>query len=182
MFANYFKILVRGIRRQPVFSLINIAGLAMGIGLCLVLMLYIRFESSYDDYHPAADRIFRIAVEQTAAGGKNSFARITDAMGPALRDSLPQIEAVGRWQRITPKTVRFGDVFATEDLMAFADQSVVDLFRFRFRQGDPGRALTRPGTVVLTQSLARKFFGRTPPLGKLLSIDNLKTRGYGRDR
>ncbi len=172
MFTNYFKILVRGIRRQPAFSLINIAGLAMGIGLCLVLTLYIRFESSYDDYHPAADRVFRIAVEQTTAGGRKSFARITDAMGPALRSSLPQIEAVGRWQRITPKTVRFGDVFATEDLMAFADQSVFDLFRFRFLEGDPGRALARPGTVVLTQSLARKYFGRTPPLGRLLRVDD----------
>jgi len=172
MIVNDFKTSFRGLRRHAGITLINLAGLALGIGACLVIMLYVRFEMSYDEYHPDGGRIYRIAVAGTTSRGEYSGARITDAMAAAAQAAFPDIETAGRVEPIEAKTVKFGNVFSTEDRIAYADQSIFGLFAFHFLAGDRHRALSRPRTVVISERIARKYFGQIEPLGKLLTIDN----------
>ena len=171
MIKNYLKIAFRNINRYKSYSFINIAGLSIGMACSLFVLLYVKFELSYDDYHNDTERIYRIANEQVTANGKRYYSGVVPVMGPELKSNFPQIEQAARLERIEPKTVKYGDNIYFEDKLAWADQEIFDMFTIEFVSGVSDDALTRPMTAVITEDVAARYFGDEEPYGKTLKVD-----------
>jgi len=168
MLRNYVKIAFRNLLRQKGYSVINVAGLALGIGCSLFLLSYVRGELNYDRYHEQADRIYRLTTE--------GWARMPPAMAPALMESYPQLteQAVRFWPLFSPAKVRRGDVVFVESGGVFVDSNVLSVFSWPLVAGDSDGALAAPNAMVLTQSMAEKYFGNEDPIGASLQF-------WGRD-
>jgi putative ABC transport system permease protein len=174
MLENYLKITFRNFKRQKGYSFITLTGLALGMASCLLIILYIQFELSYDRFHTAADCIYRIVMDATI-GSTNLKVPITNnPLSPTLVRDYPQVIASTRIRQISKILVKYEDNQFYESGSLFADTSIFDVFSFPFIHGDPQKALTRPFTIVLTESTARKYFGQNNPVGKVLRLDSSK--------
>jgi putative ABC transport system permease protein len=175
LLLNYFKIGLRKLRRQRIYSLINIAGLAVGLACCSIIILYVTNELSYDSYHPDADRIYRVAVHQINIVGEFSMALSRGPLGPELRANYPQVEEA---VRIVPPYENADHVLAVqgekrffENRVYFVDPKIFGVFHIPFNYGNPVKALVNPNTVVITEEMALKYFDERAPLGKTLRIE-----------
>lgn len=176
MFTNYVKVVMRNILQQRGYSFINILGLAVGMASCILILLYVQDEFSYDTSSPNSDRIYRL-VTDLAAGERGDVhtARTPPPWGPILASEFPEIESYVRlktpqvsWMvTYPPESKKF-----YEKGFYFADETVFSFFDLQMTQGNPESALSEPSTVVLTESMARKYFGNDDPIGKVISIDN----------
>jgi putative ABC transport system permease protein len=185
MLRNYLLVAVRNLIRNKVFSLINIAGLALGLSTCFVIYQYIQFEQSYDRFHADADRIFRIPIEYTGNFSTLPFSATNHpSVGPAMKADFPEVEDFARLVRLSLFTNAAALAYepASGDVVAFnegkiyvADPSFLTLFSFPMKEGTATAALNDPHSIVLTASTARKYFGNEPALGKELKLngDNL---------
>ncbi len=175
MLKSYLVIALRGLRRHRAYSFINIAGLAVGMACVLMIFLYIRDERSYDQYHEKKDRVYRLvtAVEDAAYDG---VAKVPGAWGTATLADLPGIEAMARLRFSSTVLVSRGEQRFYEGGGFYTDPSVFDVFSFAMRQGDPATALDDPNGIVLTESLAQKYFPGENPLGQALTFDNRQER------
>lgn len=173
MIRNYFKIALRNLRREKVSTSINIVGLAIGLATCILIMLYVQDELSYDRYNEKADRIFRVGLKLRLNGkdiGGNSLGQ------NAARDLLLEFPEVLKATRILggSEFVTYGTTSLRQDNLQFADSSFFDIFSFQFLKGHSRGALSEPNTVVLTEETARKYFRDQNPIGKILSFGNDK--------
>ncbi len=175
LLPNYFKTASRKIRRQKLFSLINIAGLSVGLACCAVIILYVTNELTYDGFHPDADRIYRLASHQISQVGEHWFATTPGPAAPMIKRDFPQVEEVARL--IPPREnadnvlVVQGEKRFFEDRVWFVDDSAFRIFRIPFLQGSPEKALLNPNCVVMTEATARKYFGDEPAFGRTLQIE-----------
>ena len=174
LISNYLKTTIRHIRKNKIYSAINICGLAVGLACCMLIVLYVRFERSYDDYHVDADRIYRIAFHQYTSNGIRSYATSLGPLGPALIESFPQVESAVRIRRIGGEsTVVTESGRFIEDRIICADSQLFEIFHIPFIEGDKNLSLRNPGTAIITESLARQVFGDRSCVGK-----RLQTIGY----
>jgi putative ABC transport system permease protein len=163
MFTNYFRIAWRTLRKNIVFSYINILGLAMSMAAFLFIAQYIRFERSYEDFHANAGNIFRITTEFY----NGSEYVVTDCetyapLGPLLKEKMPEVIDFVRLYGIDGFTgVKAGNKNFLESGIYWADASALTVFTYKVLSGNAKAALTAPFEVVLTESMARKYFGRT---------------------
>ena len=171
MFKNYLKITLRNIRRHKVYSFINISGLAVSIVCCLMILMHIRFETSYDNYHQDADRVYRLGIDIYTPSFKRTFAPISYFEAPYLKENFPQVEAVTRFRRLNNVLVRKGETVFYEDNFIRADNDIFDILTFPFTQGDPETVLIRPGTMVMTESMGHKYFGSKNPIGQTIEVN-----------
>lgn len=174
MWRNYLKVALRNIRKHKGFALINIAGLAIGIASCLLILLFVQSELSYDRFHEKADRIYRVGF--TFHVGTNQF---DAALGPcplaaALVEEFPEVQSVAR---IFARQSRGGDVFVRygekrykENKFLWADPEIFDILTIPFVTGKPAEALAQPNSVVMTVETAVKYFGQEDPVGKMLEL------------
>jgi putative ABC transport system permease protein len=176
MFRNYLTIALRNIRKNKAYSLINIVGLAVGIASCLLILLFVESELSYDRFHKKAERIYRVGFKFHV--GTNQF---DAALGPcplaeALVMDFPEVESAARifarQSRGGDVFVRFGDKRCKENRFLWADQALFDILSFRFIRGTPEEALAQPYSVVLTKEVAEKYFDRDDPMGKMLELED----------
>lgn len=177
MLRNYFKIAWRTATRQKVFSLINILGLACGMACCLFIYCYVQDELSYDRYHDNASRIYRV-VASDADDRQPTNANGSLPAGPALYEDFPEVEQYVRFRRMGQSpgiVVQHGSKRLYEEKFFFADAAVFNVFSFHLLQGDPGKALASPNSVVLTSSTAQKYFGQEDPMGKAIQVDLFNT-------
>ncbi len=160
MLKNYFQIGWRNLLKSKIFTGINISGLAIGLASCTLISLYILDELSYDRYHEKADRINRIVT--------SGWAKMPPAAGPALQSGYPHlIEQTARlWPLFSPAKLRYNDVVFVETGGMFADASAFSIFSWPMISGDPVKSLSTKGSIVLTESLARKYFGTKNPIGE----------------
>ncbi len=173
MIKNYFIVAFRNLKRNKIFSLINIGGLAVGLATCWMITLYVANELSYDNWHVNADRVYRVAQHATWPGGHFNLAVTPPPMAAALKNEYPEIEATLRLDAEGGGTITYenqrlqvGDIF-------FADSTVFALFSYHFLYGDARTALSKPENIVLTQSLAKKIFGDAAlALDKVISFGN----------
>jgi putative ABC transport system permease protein len=173
MIKNYLKIALRNFQRHKGYSLINIAGFAAGMAVCLLILMYVRHESSYDNYHKDGNRIYRIVQDIRTQTANWVFAPISPMVAPTLRADYPQVEQAGR-ALVTSQSrlVRREDTFFYEDRFMYADPELLEVLTILFIQGNPQKALVRPNTLVISRRTSVKYFGHDNPLGKTLEINN----------
>jgi putative ABC transport system permease protein len=176
MFKNYLTVALRNVRRHKGFSVINIAGLAVGMAASILIAVFVLHELSFDRHNEKADRIYRV-VAQFDPGGEKRGAYTVPPMAQAMLDELPEIEHAVRLS-LWPRNflVRYEDKFFLEKGIIYADASIFDVFTIPFVLGDSKSALVDPRTIVITKDIAHKYFGSTNPLGK-----SLRFEGQGRD-
>jgi len=172
MLRNFFTIALRTLSRQKLYSTINILGFAIGIAACILILLYIRNELSYDRYHEKADRTYRLHVEGFVGGQEMRLANSSGPVAPTLQRDYPFVEAFTRIRNIGYPVVRYADKTFSEEKWFYVDSCFFDVFSVRVLAGDLGSALTQPNTVVLTESMARKYFGDENPVGQTINTDN----------
>lgn len=173
MFISYWESALRNLQANRLYSLISIAGLALGLAAFLLLSLFVREETRYDAYHSKADRLYRVTRDILTEGGVLDLRLSTNSpqVAPLLLEDFPEVEQAGRLLPASGWRFAVGDDVYADDRILFADPSIIHMFDFAWLQGDAARALARPDSVVLTQSLARKYFGTEDVLGRTLELE-----------
>ncbi|MDH4270556.1 MAG: ABC transporter permease [Candidatus Aminicenantes bacterium] len=171
MFRNYLKIAVRNFISHPGFSFINVLGLAVGIACSLLILLFVRDEQSFDRHNKQIDRIYRVGISGFI--NNNAFDGVVSPspMARALVDEIPEVAAATRVRNFGFPVFRYGDKVFSEEQVYWVDASFFDVFTAPFIAGDPQKALEKASTIVLTRSMALKYFGQENPLGKILNAD-----------
>ena len=173
MFKSYLKAALRHIRVQKGYSFINIAGLAVGLASFILVGLWVADELSFDRFHENAGRIFRVA---NRVGSGALVPSPSYALPPALKEEYPEVEEFSRVWPFAASLVRSGDQAFEEDRICLADPGFLRMFTFPLLEGDPATALADKSSIVLTAGAARKYFGGTGALGRVLHLDQ-----YGAD-
>jgi putative ABC transport system permease protein len=172
MIVNYIIFAIRLFRRDKFHSILNIIGLSTGLACSIIILLYLQNELTYDRYHEKAGRIYRIGTNVITSGQPVKFAGASPALGPRLKEEYPEIEASVRIVPLPEILFNFGEKTFYEENIAFADPSFFYVFDHKFIHGDPKRCLKDPGNIVLTESLARKYFGHDDPIGNFIKVEN----------
>jgi len=185
MIQNYAVIALRNFRKHKAYSLINVAGLAIGIAVSLFIFLWIRDELSFDRFHAGARDIYRLTEDQKGADGSVFRAAVTpELLGPALKADLPEVKEFTRVRPLGRNLVANGERQFYENGILFADPAFLAIFTFPLVKGDPATALSNPDSLVVTESAARKYFGSDDPMGRtlrFLDTYDLKVTGVARD-
>lgn len=172
LLPNYLKVAMKNSLKQKTYFFINIAGLAIGIACCLLIFLYVTDELSYDTYHQNSDELYRVAKTRTAGGNEFNSAWSQVPMGPAIESNFPGVrEAIRFWRAFEPVVGYEENYFNESGNLYFTDPEVFEAFSFSLVQGDPDNVLEQPGSVVLSQATAKKYFGDQNPIGKVLSYN-----------
>lgn len=177
MFRNYINVAIRNILKHKFFSAINILGMTIGVAACLLIILHVTDELSYDRFHANADRIYQVGLHGKIAGQDIRTANTCPPMAAALVAEIPEVEAA---TRVAPyfgrPAVKYDEKVLTEEKVFFADSNFFEFFSFILKEGDVKTSLKEPNTVVLTEDMAKKYFGSESPMGKLMVIgDDNKT-------
>ncbi|WP_338875209.1 ABC transporter permease [Spirosoma sp. SC4-14] len=170
MLRNYLKIAVRNLWRNKLYTGLNVGGLAIGLAACLIMVLYVNHEFSYDTYHPNADRIVRVTTILKTPESPVAIASGPLLLAHVLKRDYPEVETAVRFKP-TGAIVRTKDKLVGESDVYFADRDVFSVFAFDFIVGNPATALASPNCVVITESVANRFFGRTDLLGQTIQIN-----------
>ena len=169
MFRNYLTVAYRNLVRYKVYSAINITGLAIGIAFCILTFLYVRHEWSFDAFHEKADRIYRVYNRGEVGEGGDASAAMPGPLGPALAEAFPtQMQHVVRIFN-TSRTFQYGD-HAFQERVIYVDPGFWDVFSFPLIKGDPATALNSKDAIIISETVAQKFFGNTDPMGKTVSF------------
>ena len=175
MWKNYLKIALRNLRRYKGHTAINVAGLAVGMACCLLTFLFVQDERSFDRFHDNADRVYRVVNERHADGSVAHRAATPPAMGPTLAREFPEVLQATRFFSFGKTLIERDDLQFFERHFWMADSTVFDLFSFDLVQGNPETALTTPYALVLSRTMAEKYFGDADPLGQTLTISGRNT-------
>ncbi len=173
MLSNYLTIAFRNLWRHKAFTGINIVGLAIGMATCLLIVLFVLHELSYDRYHTNADRMYRMSLNSRLGEKDFNFAYTSEPAGQALLHDCPGVEAVTRLRDEGDILVKNGPDVFKEEKVAFVDSNFFSFFSLPMLKGNLNKALVEPNTLVISQTTARKYFGETDPIGKTLSMGNL---------
>lgn len=170
---NYIKIAFRRIRRHKGHSFINIAGLAVGMAACILMLIWVQDELSYDRFHKNADQIYRINIEDTSGGKTFLLAGSPAPLGQAMLDELPEVLNFSRVQAGWPRwNLSLAENRFQEEFLAAVDPTFFEIFSFPFISGDPKTALEDRYSIVLTKDLADKIFVDEDPMGKVMQLNN----------
>ncbi len=193
LLRNYFRIAWRNLRRYQLHATINLLGLVLGISSCLLILLYVQDELSYDRYHTKADRLFRLTSRITSEGSDQHVAWGNGFFGPMLEKDYPEVEKVIRMNLNTGKiTVKVPDssaksqpkLFSLDKVYYVFDPAFFGAFTYPMLAGNPGTALAEPMSVVITESLAKQYFGSNwqegkGSLGKILDFNGVEYQVTG---
>jgi len=177
MWKNYLTIIIRNIRNHKLYSLINVVGLSVGLTSCGLILLWIQHEIKFDQHHLNGDRIYRVLRQvKNQTTGDSYFSNGTlGPLGPALKADFPEIKAMTRiftgssWVQYKDKGFR--------ERFWVADGSFLDVFTFPLLKGDRQALLKHPSSVVVTETVARKYFGNENPIGKVITVEDRYTGG-----
>jgi putative ABC transport system permease protein len=175
MLKNYIKIALRNFSRHKVYTAINLSGLTLAVTCCLLLGMYVRQEWSFDRFHQKADRLYRPWVQEKNNGHVITNTVTPLVLGPTLKETYPNIEAMSR-VTVSPQSLKKGGELLSERVH-WVDQDFFRMFDFPILHSNGQEPLKAPNSVVLTESIARKYFGAENPVGKSLFMqveDELK--------
>lgn len=170
MLKSYLLIAWRNFRKHKSFSLINVAGLAVGMACFILIMLYVQYELSFDRYHANAGRIYRVVAQQPGNFflGTDHFAVTQAILGPTLKQEFPEVVESTTLDDFNNVLFNVGDKRFYENGIFLADPGIFKIFTFPLLQGDPLTALSEPFTIVLSETMAQKYFGAENPMGKIM--------------
>jgi len=172
MIRNYLITAFRNLRRNKLHSIINIAGFAIGLAVSILIIFYVKYELSYDQFHPKKDRIYRLAFKKVRGGQSSLDANSLSVAGPVFTKSLPKITDFTRLSIYHGGTLSHEGKAIRERKIRYADSSLFNVLGFRLAQGNPQTALAGPNKIVLTRVVAEKIFGDNDPVGKTLTYNN----------
>ena len=168
MFTNYLKVAMRYLLRHKGHTAINIVGLAIGIASCILIMMYVRSEFSYDRFHTNSNRIYRAWLHEKYEGEEFINTQTPIPLGPAMQANIPDIESYCRVFAFNSLVQYQGNKF--NEPVNMVDESFFRIFDFRITEGDPKTALANTNSLVITEELAKKYFGNDRAIGKNLEI------------
>jgi len=177
---NHLLVLLRNLQRDRLYAALNIAGLALAVACCLIVALYLRSELGYDRHNVKYERIFRVAARSQSAQTRYLEAQTAYALGPMLAAHYPQVQAYVRFTVVNildaaganaPLAIHHGADTYYWSQAYVTDANVFDVFDHRILYGDPKTALQAPGTVAVSETFARKYFGNANPIGQSLTTD-----------
>jgi putative ABC transport system permease protein len=174
MIRNYLTIAFRNILRNKLFSSVNILGLAFGISSALLILLWVNDELLVDHFHPNVDRVYRVMENQQYSDGKlYTFSSTPGPMAPFIKDKYPEIEYASRFTWEVSNLISYDDKSFYEP-GRFVDPDFLEMFSFPLQSGDVHAALSEKNSIVISQRMAEKYFGRENALGKMITM-NTKT-------
>lgn len=178
MIKNFFKIALRNLIKQRVYSIINIVGLATGVASCLLIMLYVTHELSYDNFHPDGDRIYKVALERIYPTHRTNYAIIPHSYADVIEQDFPEVDKVLRMGGPANNVVvtyqeneEILKQFEESRIMA-ADSGFFKFFTFKLLKGTPDKVLLNNTDLVITEATAKRYFGNEDPIGKTLNFFN----------
>ena len=172
LIKNYLKSTLRSIKRHKGYAFINIAGLAIGMACCILILMYITTELRYDRYHENADRIFRLGLDANM-GGTTVVTPISNVpSAPTLIQGYPEVLNAVRIRTVSKRAMQYEDKIFFENSILYVDSAVFQVFTFPMIKGDPTTALKPAYSIVLTEETARRYFGNKNPMGKILKYNN----------
>ncbi len=168
MFNSYFKIAWRSLFKQKLYSLINVTGMTIGMTCFILIALYIQYEFSYDKQHEKADRIYRVAQKQegNTFRGSDEFAVTSIPLIPSMRADIPEVDAGTTFGPAFIPFLKDGQVINEGGL--YADTALFEVFSYPTIEGDPTAAIKDKDAIILTESVAKKYFGHTSPIGQTM--------------
>jgi putative ABC transport system permease protein len=172
MFKNYLKVALRNLWKNKAFSAINIVGLATGLAVCLLIVLYVVNELSYDKYNVNADRIYRLDADIYFNNTSAIFAVAPDPLAPTLKRDFPEIEEMVRLNNQSDILVKKDNQNVQDHHAVFADSTFFKVFTLPMIAGNPATALKEPNSIVIDETTAKKYFNNTNVVGKTLVVDN----------
>ena len=172
MLRSYLTVALRRMRRHLGYTTINVVGLAVGLAVCACIGLYVADELSYDDFHPTADRLYRVVTDLEGAEQVRKVALTPQPVGPILERTRPEVDRTARLRNYQPETptVKVGTQYYRDRRYFFAEPGVFDVFGFQLQRGD-STALAAPNAAVLTESTAEAYFGDQDPMGRSVVVD-----------
>jgi len=183
MLKNYIKIAWRNITRNKLFSAINIIGLSIGIACCSIIYLYVNYELSYDDYNEKADRIFRLTTHVKQPKKIDEFAGTSPPIAVRIKANFPEVENFVRFD-FSQRIISYKDKKFFDTKLQYADSGLLEIFSFGLLEGNAHTALSQPYSIVLTETMAKRYFGTEPAFGKMVQLAdtvNLMVTGIIKD-
>jgi putative ABC transport system permease protein len=172
MIFSYLKIAFRNILRNKFFSLINILGLSIGLTCCIYIYKYVEFEFSYDKHYKDFEQIYRIALTKFSVADTRVTTLTSATMAPVLKEKYPQVEFAARLRRSGNTLVEHNSNTYYEDRCFLTDSDLFQVFGIHFYKGDPQTALDESNSVVITQNMAKKYFGNDDAFGQIIKINS----------
>lgn len=175
MIRNYLKTAIRNLLRYKFISSINLFGLSVGLTCCLLILTYILNELSYDRYNKNANNIYR--VERTFLNAETGMlslelGAVAPPFAPLLQNDFKEIKKITRFFSVGTAALRYNDKRFNEENVYFADENLFDVFDVNVTRGNPSKALNDPYSVMLTEDVAKKYFGKEDPVNKIIRLDN----------
>ena len=168
MFFNHLKTAFRNLLRQKFYTTINILGLAIGLAVCLLILIFVKDELSYDRYHSKTDRIHRVIMAWTNNSTTTQTPWGPYRLAPALETDFPELEQVVRVSSRGGGLVEYGSTRYNEERIFITDPEIFQVFDFEVIQGNPETALLEPFKIMISERTAEKYFGEEEPVGKVL--------------
>ena len=175
MLYNYLLSAIRNLKKNFTFSLINIFGLGLGLTVTLLLAAWVIDELSFDLFHSKANSIYRVSLEYSFGGQTAKTSVSPTALLPALKKNFEEVETgvrIYNQSSFNPYIIRHDDKLFQEDKFYFADSTFFEVFSYRLLQGSPDKSLTEPSSVILSESMVRKYFGEEPAFGKTIRVNS----------
>lgn len=172
MVKNYLKVALRNLMRQKGYTALNILGLTVGITSSLLILLYIFYETSFDNFHSKADRIYRISSEITEPDNTVKWVSTQTPLGYTLKNEFSEVEQYVRFASAGRNRFEKDEINYFEENIYYVDSTVFDVFDFDFIAGDPETALDEPNAIVINESMANRIFKGENPIGQSLKSDN----------
>jgi putative ABC transport system permease protein len=170
---HFLKTFLRNFSHNWLYTAINVIGLAIGLACFAFILLFILDELSYDKYNKDFKRIYRLESDITISDKSQQVAKSSFAIGPTFKKEFPEVEEFVRFRSVDNSFLKYGDKQFYEDLLYYTDSSVFNVFDHQFIFGSPSHALTESNSIVLTRSLAKKYFGDTNPVGQVMNLGNV---------
>lgn len=178
MIKNYFKIAWRNIRANKLFTVLNIAGLAIGLCVCIILFSFVNTELSFDKMYSNSENIYRVNMETTGEYDFETWATMPNAVGPAIVQDIPQVKKMTRLIKDdfgATASLKIGDKNFTENALYLADSTIFKMFDFKFLEGYAENAFLKPKSIVISQSTKEQLFGNQEAMGQLIIVNNENT-------
>jgi len=175
MFKRNILTAFRSLKKDLSYTITNLVGLAIGITCCMLILSFVKYELSFDQFHTKKDRIYRVNYDILMGGNQTVSPSVPVFVAPELKKKFPEIEDATRFSpEWTARTIRHGNILFDEKNFCYADSNFFKIFDFKAATGNLQTALNKPNTVVITKSIATKYFGKSNPIGQVLMFNNKK--------